>query len=176
MSEVAQRHLADLRETIVLTRRDLDRLAERIRAAAERFDADVGQLEIYGAGALVHGYYTHLERLFERVVRLLNTGPSEGADWHRRLLASMTVDKPGVRPALIDATLAAELDELLRFRHLFRNLYVLDLDARRIAALLECVGRVHSALTASLDAFDRFLGALESSTVERDLTTRSHST
>jgi len=35
----------------------------------------------------------------------------------------MTLEVPGLRPALIDASLAEELGEFLRFRHVFRNSY-----------------------------------------------------
>jgi hypothetical protein len=77
----------------------LGRLAERIRAALSRISSpNPDPLEVFGAGAFINGYYSHLERSFERIVRDLNSAPAECPDWHRRLLRSMTVERTGVRP------------------------------------------------------------------------------
>jgi hypothetical protein len=148
----------DLRDSIELVLRDLERLGEEIGRAHVRISAGSEQLELYGAGALAHGYYTHLERAFERVARDLNSAPLAGPDWHRRLLQAMTLDKPGIRPALLSVELAERLDELLRFRHLFRNMYVLNLDGARIVAVLE---RALSVRAPVRDALQRFSGFLE---------------
>lgn len=148
---------ADLRDAIRLALRDLDRLAEEARTARPRITGDAAHLEVYGAGAIAHGYYTHVERVFERIVRDLNSAPLEGPDWHRRLLQAMTLDRPGARPAVLPASAAAKLDELLRFRHLFRNLYVLDLEPGRIGDVLDRLISVHAEVSKSLTAFDAFL-------------------
>jgi hypothetical protein len=148
---------ADLRDSLLIASRDLDRLAREISSARAVVKPSSSQLELFGAAAMVHGYYTHLERLFERVARDLNSAPLDGPDWHRRLLQSMTIDRPGIRPAVLAPELAVLLDELLRFRHLFRNLYVLDLDGARIVAMLERVEAVHAPLRDAFSAFRAFL-------------------
>lgn len=158
--DLRRRRAADLADTIRLALGDLDRLAARAREAVERLSAGAGPLEVYGAGAVAHGYYTHLERVFERIARDLNSGPLEGPDWHSRLLRSMTLDRPGVRPALFDRPAANRLDELLRFRHLFRNLYVIDLDSSRVSALLADLTMLHPIVVERLDCFRGFLDAV----------------
>lgn len=148
---------ADLRDAVLIGLRDLDRLVVEVKNARATVTASSSQLELYGAGALAHGYYTHFERVLERIARDLNSGPLAGPDWHRRLLQSMTLDRPGVRPPVVPAEQLARLDELLRFRHLFRNLYVLDLDGDRIVAVLALVESLHPVLRQSLVAFVGFL-------------------
>ena len=49
-----------------------------------------------------------------------------------------------VRPPVLSDELAVRLDDLLRFRHVFRNLYVLDLDERRIRQLMDDLLELHS--------------------------------
>ena len=44
----------------------------------------------------------------------------------------MRLDIDGVRPALLDRELAARIDELRSFRHVFRNIYQTELDPKRI--------------------------------------------
>lgn len=160
MDDPLRARAADLRDAIRLALRDLDRLADEARAARPRVTPEAQVLEVYGAGAIAHGYYTHLERVFERIVRDLNSAPLEGPDWHRRLLLAMTLDRPGARPALFSAGTADLLDELLRFRHLFRNLYVLDLDPRRIGDVLDRLIAIHTEVSTSLNAFDVFLAGV----------------
>lgn len=160
MGELLERRVADLRDTITLALRDFDKLAERVRAARPQINAETGQLAVYGAAALVQGYYTHLERVFERIARDLNASPLDGPDWHRRLMRSMTLDRPGVRPPVIESEMTQNLDELLRFRHLFRNLYVLDLDPERVARLLDALIALHPAVVSALEKFSTFLSRL----------------
>lgn len=157
MDERIARLAGDLHDGAELTRRDLGRLAEGLRGAKVRLVAKHDPLEVLGAAALVQGYYTIAERFFERVARDLNAAPAEGPDWHRRLLRSMTLDRPGVRPAILGEPLGDRLDELLRFRHLFRNVYVLELDAGRVNAVVDGALSLHAELEAALRAFQSFL-------------------
>jgi hypothetical protein len=69
----------------------------------------------------------------------------------------MTAERPGVRPAVIDVELSERLAELLAFRHLFRNLYVLDLRADRVADLARLVLALHGRVASSLSSFQAFL-------------------
>jgi hypothetical protein len=54
---------------------------------------------------------------------------------------------------------ANALEELLRFRHLFGNLYGFELEWPRLRALLRRVPGVWRALRRDLEAFVRFLDA-----------------
>ena len=59
---------------------DLDRLVERAREAAARLRASPGDtVVVYGAAALIHAFYTELEKRFERVGREI-----DGVDWAAR--------------------------------------------------------------------------------------------
>ncbi|MBI3183033.1 MAG: hypothetical protein HYZ28_12925 [Myxococcales bacterium] len=86
MSDALKATAADLLDSIRIALRDLDRLAAEVVSARGRITAASPQLQLYGGGALAHGYYTHLERVFERIARDLNSAPLPGPDWHHRLL------------------------------------------------------------------------------------------
>ena len=86
-------------------------------------------------GSILHDFYNACERLFELIAREVNGGlPSSGL-WHKKLLYQMTLLIKGVRPAVISKKLAAELDEFLAFRHLFRNIYGFELEGGRLDEL-----------------------------------------
>jgi hypothetical protein len=115
---------------------------------------------MYGCAALLHGHYTALERLFQSVARDFNGEPPASPDWHRRLLVAASSEREGRRPAVVSTETAAALDRYLRFRHLFRNLYVFRLEWSELEPLLRRLEPVHALVDADLARFDAFLAAL----------------
>lgn len=65
----------------------------------------------------------------------------------------MTLEIPDVRPAVIDAALAEELGDFLRFRHVFRNVYGSLLQAERMRPLEERLPDVLAAFRRHVGAF-----------------------
>ncbi len=160
-NDAPARQIEELRDALAITRTDLGRLVARgssfLAGLGDRTPSDI---EVYGAGAVVHGYYNTLERWMERVARDLNSGPPEGPDWHRLLLRAMALHKPGCRPPLWDDAATKDLGRYLGFRHLFRHLYVLDLRWDEVRLLLVDLEPLHRRLDGLLDRFDRFLADL----------------
>jgi hypothetical protein len=116
--------------------------------------------ELLVLGVNLHAYYTALETLLERVARLVDEELPTGATWHRDLLLQMRLELPGVRPAVLPAETIAELDELRKFRHFFRNAYVLDLDAGKTLGHAERVLRVHVTISGRIAALFQHLEAV----------------
>ena len=75
----------------------------------------------------------------------------------RELVDRMTLEIDGVRPRLLDRTLAREIHELRAFRHVFRNIYGSRLDPERMRILQV---RVPASITAFRAAHAEFTGAL----------------
>jgi hypothetical protein len=86
-------------------------------------------------GKILHDFYTGLETVFEKIARETKEGLPTGEAWHRDLLNVMSLDIPEMRPPVISRSLARELYEYLRFRHLFRNIYVYELSWERMKLL-----------------------------------------
>lgn len=63
--------------------------------------------------------------------------------------------------AVLDPRLVRQLDEYLRFRHLFRNIYGFDLEWERCRELLSDLPAVWARFEQQLGVFDGFLRALE---------------
>jgi len=134
------------------------RVGEEARQAfADYEDRTPPRLQLRGIGGILHDFYTGIERLFERIAPELNGGLPAGPSWHRSLLQEMTLELPGVRPPVLRPETARQLEELLRFRHLFRNLYGFELEWPRMRALLESLPDVWRAVDADLHTFLEFL-------------------
>ena len=124
-------------------------LARRLAAEVESELASLGALEtelasappgddtyaLRARGSILHDFYNGIERVFVRIARELNGGVPRAEQWHRELIRNMALDIPAVRPAVIDTDLAGTLEEYLRFRHVFRNVYGAVLSAGRMRSL-----------------------------------------
>lgn len=147
--------LVRLKAEVEIDARALDaRSREIAELLARRSGATAGGREpLIVLAVNVHGYYTVLETLLERVARLLDESVPGGPTWHVDLIRQMTLELPKVRPAVIPSELVPDFHELRKFRHFFRNAYVLDLDAGRTIEQGRRVERIHAHVEASLSRF-----------------------
>jgi hypothetical protein len=65
----------------------------------------------------------------------------------------MTVNIENVRTPVISRELAAELDEYLAFRHLFRNIYGFELESNRLDDLVERFPEVAELFQKEINSF-----------------------
>ncbi len=105
----------------------------------------------------LHGFYNGVEQLFEWIAKEFDGTVPSGSVWHRQLLAQMQLAVPTVRPAVIRPTTRGALEKYLGFRHIVRNLYTGDFDAKRLAELIESLPPMLTDLQADLEQFREFL-------------------
>ena len=130
-----------------------------IRDLTARWAADgrLGRSELIVVAVNLHGWYTALEAGLERVARLLDESVPTGPSWHVDLIEQMRLDIPGLRAALLPAGAIGALHELRKFRHFFRNAYVLDLDPAKVQSRTRDLESVAPSVN---DALDRFVAEL----------------
>jgi len=112
-------------------------------------------------GGILHDFYCGVERIFRLIAARIDQDLPDGADWHVQLLQRMATDIETVRPAVLDDALLRQLDEYLRFRHLFRNIYGFALEWERCSELLAGLPALFDELDRQLAVFDTFLYTLE---------------
>ncbi len=114
----------------------LHEVVHALRDAVERWGTeDQDRIHVHWVGGLLHDLYTGIEKAFTEISPDLNGVTPAAEGWHRSLLHTMTLDLPGFRPAVIRGNLEPRLLELLKFRHLYRNLYSFELRWDRIREL-----------------------------------------
>jgi len=127
----------------------LDALRDELATAPRDDDT----FALRARGSMLHDFYCGIERIFVRIAEELNGGLPQGEQWHRQLVTDMSLAISDVRPAVIDAALAEELGEFLRFRHVFRNVYGSLLQAERMRPLEERLPAVLGAFSRDVRAF-----------------------
>lgn len=158
-----QRRFAVLRSEI---RRELENV-RRLATEAEEWQDKLGDwpdvIRVRTAGGILHDFYTGTERIFRLIALRVDEDLPDAPDWHIQLLQRMATAIEGIRPAVLQLETVRQLDEYLRFRHLFRNIYGFDLEWERCQELLVELPRTFTRLERDVEAFAGFLQTLEES-------------
>jgi hypothetical protein len=147
----------------------LERNVQSDLAVIERIYSELGEpnlSESDGQEALIvvayrlHSLYSAFENVFRNIATSFenNLDPSR---WHRQLLERMRLDLSPVRPAVVDEDAYEKLDEMLRFRHLFRTGYGLRLDALRLQLVVRKALELKLIYREQIDRFLEYLRRLE---------------
>lgn len=106
----------------------------------------------------LHNLYSAIEDLFKIVAGAFENSVTDLSQWHTELLRRMTLDIPGVRPALLSQETAGLLNELRAFRHFFRHAYGQSLDLARVEQNIRVVRQVEPLLARDVGQFLAALG------------------
>ena len=137
----------------------LELLMRKVEKARDRVEAGaLDELDWAALGYTLHNLYCCFEGYFLRISKFFENGLDPSA-WHAELVGRMTLDIPGLRPALFDKGYARRVDELRRFRHAFRNVYASELDPEK---LLPLALKMPSLLADFRPFHERYRAALKS--------------
>ena len=100
--------------------------------------------------------YNGIENIFKRVVREVDRHLPTGDSWHKDLLSQMTEQRPE-RPPVISEETFPRLEDLLKFRHAFNNIYGEELVYEEIEPHARFIGELFANVSADLDMFIDFL-------------------
>ena len=134
---------------------EIDRIVNRIEERRRTFDRHAAA-EVDSLAYQLHNLYSAFEQLFDEVARFFENRIDE-ARYHADLIRRMRLEIRGIRPALLCEATASDLDELRRFRHLFRHAYAMDLDPTKVAKLAAKALGIRGAFGQD---FERFLTRL----------------
>jgi hypothetical protein len=117
--------------------------------------------ELVFVGYQLHNLYNAAENVFRNVAFSFGNQLDDHSGWHAELLDRMRLDLLPLRPALIDDASFEQLDELRRFRHLFRAAYGVELDAERLSLVLRRAMALRQRFPRQIETFLEFVAGLE---------------
>ena len=109
----------------------------------------------------LHHLYNAFENIFLNVAAALENSIEDTERWRAQLLERMLLDVLPLRPKLIDNQAYIALDELRRFRHLFRHAYRTRLDAERLHLVLRKALNLKRIYQAQIETFLSFVRTLD---------------
>jgi hypothetical protein len=119
-------------------------------------ETSAGVIERAAACAMLHSFYTEIEKLLKLIARECDGHMPSSEAWHRELLNQMSVAS-ATRPAVLSPALVEDLGEFLAFRHLFRGASIVLMRWDKLAPLLAKVGPTHDRAEAEIMAFVQFI-------------------
>lgn len=119
-------------------------------------EADVGVL----IGAVLDDWYHAAEGIFKMIAAEIDGGIPSGESWHKQLVIQVSQEIPGVRPPVVTERTASGLDELRKFRHVFRNVYGFSLETVKVRKLAKKLPGLSEAFKDEIDRFCRKMNAL----------------
>jgi hypothetical protein len=142
-------------------RDNVERVVSDLGDALSRLDAGPKDVvTTHGVGGLLHDLYTGVEKMFTFVAPEVNGDMPSGDARHRELLHAMALDMPGVRPPVLRRDTEQALVELLKFRHVYRNMDGFRLRWGRVRELAEAALALWPEVRGDVDQFIAFLDAL----------------
>jgi hypothetical protein len=153
-----------MREMLLALKADINadlRAIDRIYAELDRQgDAIANDEQAIVIGYYLHNLYNAFESIFQRVAETFENDVADSSRWHALLLRRMTLDIENVRPRLLSDETYQCLDELRRFRHLFRSLYTSNLDVERLRLVLRKARTLEDLYRADTERFLTYLDEL----------------
>jgi len=116
----------------------LDELCSQINLFINKVEQADGESKIFykrAAGSILHDFYTGIEKIFREIGIRMDKSLPKGENWHIELLKSMATPQKK-RNTVISQELMEKLKEYLGFRHLFRNIYGMELEWDKLKILL----------------------------------------
>jgi len=145
-----------LRSIIAEIERELENIKE-LRDEMKEINFQESIIMRRSTGSILHDFYNGAERIFKKIAVEINGGYEDSEKWHKALLYKMTMPVKGLRPAILSEELAAEMDEYLAFRHLFRNSYGFELKGERINYLAKKFDSVAKQFSREVKKFLDYL-------------------
>jgi predicted nucleotidyltransferase len=144
-------------------REELEQLRSVVEGKFEewlrRGDPSQDDLVRVGVGSVLKDFYDSVECIFKHIAAALNEPLPSGKEWHKQLLEKMSQPTENRKP-VISQDLKDALDEFLRFRHLFRSIYVVtQLKWEPMAPLVANLPQACKQLREEVESFLSQLGS-----------------
>ena len=145
-------------QIIILTKsiqRDLKAIVAIYNELEQRpLQPESGDNEMIVVAYHLHNLYNAFENIFKNIAATFENSVDDSAQWHAQLLERMHLNIMPLRPAVIDDAAYDALDELRRFRHLFRHAYMMKLDFHRLNLVMN---KALALKTIYSEQFEKFL-------------------
>lgn len=117
---------------------------------------DAGVIERAAACAMLHSFYTEIEKLLKLIALEWDEEMPTSEAWHRELLGRMSCET-AKRPPVLPPTLVEALVEFLAFRHLFRGASIVLMRWEKLVPLIAKVDSTYDRTAAAIGSFVRFI-------------------
>ncbi|MFQ5751020.1 MAG: hypothetical protein ACE5HI_03410 [bacterium] len=103
----------------------------------ENINSTTSEENLILIGYFLSGIYSSIEEIFIKVAKQFENKIEDPTRWHLDLLNRMALEIEEIRPALISKKSREYLDELRKFRHVFRFSYTFEFDWEKMLIVVK---------------------------------------
>ena len=142
---------------IEINRQELLRITEQLAPLISKGSTvDLDVIETSAVAAMLHSFYTLIEKILESIAREIDHAVPGAGAWHRDLIEQSTQATASRQP-VISEDLAGKLKEYLAFRHLFRGASIALMRWSKMQPLADRASETLRQFESELSAFLRNL-------------------
>lgn len=104
------------------------------------------------AGSFLHSFYNGIESTILLILKSIPENIPNDTQWHKKLL-DRAFEATEERPALFKNENKNQLEDYMRFRHLFRHTYEYELDPKKLVYLINGVEKLWESLRYDINIF-----------------------
>lgn len=127
----------------------------------EKINAVTPEDDLIVLAYYLSGIYSSFEEIFVKIAKEFENKIEDTTQWHLELLNRMALEIEDIRPAIISRKTQNILDELRRFRHMFRFSYAFRLDWERMRLAIKQWNKESRSIHQDIEDFLKYLDKLE---------------
>jgi len=104
------------------------------------------------AGSFLHSFYNGIESIILLILKSMPENIPNDTQWHKKLL-DRAFEATEERPALFNNENKKQLEDYMRFRHLFRHTYEYELDPIKLIYLINGVEKLWENIKNDINIF-----------------------
>jgi len=125
-----------LKSKIMDDLQSIKKIYDKLNREKEKIKNTPNEAQLINMGYYLHNLYNAFENIFLNIADVFENQIKERDRWHYSLQKRMSLDIEGIRPKVISKEVSNYLDELRRFRHIFRHSYDYEIDWERLRIVL----------------------------------------
>lgn len=149
--------LKRLKTELLFELEQISKLMQEYKDFLDKYSEKMDPYLLRVKASFIADFYMGAEKISKLIVEELNGGVPKGEGWHKRLLHTMTLEIQGIRPAVISNELYIELLKFLGFRHVVRQAYGFQLDAKKVKELEKIFVKTWKRFKKEIKEFCGFL-------------------
>lgn len=137
---------------------EVDAIKRKLSRLKSEKDPENADSHLTAIAAIMQSIYNGYERILEMLVKAIDGDLPVARDYHSALLRRASAGVPDVRPPLISEKVFDILDDIRRYRHVFRKIYHYQLKPGRVQELADMGIRSYGIFK---DDIERFLSGFD---------------
>lgn len=132
---------------------EIEAVGRKLKRLESEKDVENADSHLTAIAAILQSIYNGYERVLEMLIKAIDGDLPAARDYHSAILRRAVSPIAGIRPSIINQTTFDILDDIRKYRHVFRKVYHYQLKPDRIQHLAGMGISAYGAFKADIEEF-----------------------